>query len=210
VVALCLLAFSGSAQAARPHIAVGCAHAVTAKQGIDTARAVWPPSRWHRGTPKPAAIAAHRRQVRCAAGPGHRAAIKHRWEVTRRRFYKRRHYCLGGIVVRGRVSVFGGGLTASGVIASTTPGLALNIDPSSEPSGWNNATTAAWISSGQRFRVTIVGHIAILPVIDAGPASWTGRSIDVTEPGAAVLGLSVSAFPTDSIGVAKLIPPGCL
>jgi hypothetical protein len=210
VVALALLAFSGSAQAARPHTAVGCNHAVTAKQGIDTARAIWPPSRWHRGAPKPAAIAAHRRQVRCARGPGHRAAIKHSWEARRSHFYRRRHYCLGGVVVRGRVSVFGGGLTASGAIASTTPGLALNIDPSSEPGGWNNSTTAAWIQSGQRFWVDILGHKAILPVIDAGPASWTGRSIDVTEPGAGVLGLSVSAFPTDSTGTAKLTPPGCI
>ena len=139
--------------------------------------------------------------------------MQNRWGRDRLRYGRHRHhmqFCRSGTVVRGRVSVFGGGLTASGLIASSTPGLALNIDPGDEPGGWNNPTTAAWIRSGQRFRVTIVGHTAVLPVIDAGPASWTGRSIDVTEPGAGILGLSVSAFPTDSIGTARLIPPGCM
>lgn len=107
------------------------------------------------------------------------------------------------------MSYFTGGLTASGLMA-TEPGIALNIDPSSEPGGWNNSTTAGWIRTLQRFRVTIAGHSAILRVIDAGPASWTGRHIDVTEAGVVEMGLSPAAFPTDSIGRAKLIPAGCV
>jgi hypothetical protein len=187
--------------------AVGCNHAVTAKQAIGLAEAVWSPKRWHRGDPKQSALRAHRQQVRCAASPGHRAAIEHAWEVRRRRFYRKRHHCRSGIVIRGRVSVFGGGLTASGHYTSE-PGIALNIAPGTD-AGWNNATTRGWLSKLQRFRVSIEGHVAVLPVIDLGPAGWVGRAIDVTEGGATVLGLSVSYFPTDSIGSAKLIPPGC-
>lgn len=112
-------------------------------------------------------------------------------------------------MVEGRVSFFTGGLTASGLQA-TEPGIALNIDPSAEPGGWNNSLTASWIRSLQEFRVTIAGHSAILRVIDAGPASWTGRQIDVTEAGVVKMGLSPAAFPTDSIGRAKLIPGGCM
>jgi hypothetical protein len=207
VALVALLVFSGSASA-HPHIGVGCAHQVTAKQGVDLAKQVWSPARWKREhPPKAAAIAAHRSQVRCAKGPGHRAAIKHRWEVERRRFRHERHRCTGGTVVTGRVSYFGGGLEASGHYTSE-PGIALNIAPGTE-GGWNNATTRGWLSKLQRFRVTIAGHSAILPVTDLGPAGFTWRAIDVTEGGVAELGLS-GAFPTDAIGTAKLIPPGCL
>ena len=94
--ALALLASAGSAQAAHPHkVAVGCNHAATAKQGVGLAEAVWAPKRWERkGKPKPAAIRAHYEQVRCAAGPGHRAAIKKRWRADRRAFYRHRRYKL--------------------------------------------------------------------------------------------------------------------
>lgn len=35
-------------------------------------------------------IAAERRALRCAAGPGHRAAIRHRWHSKRQIFYRHR------------------------------------------------------------------------------------------------------------------------
>jgi len=185
---------------------------VTVKQFRHFSAKVWKLERWRRGWPKDSTVVAYQHKLECAGGPGHSEQLQTIWSRDRGRYDRHRHrerFCRSGEVVRGRVSVFGGGITASGLIASTTPGLALNVNPSSEPGGWNNPTTARWIRARQRFRVTIVGRTAVLPVIDAGPASWTGRSIDVTEPGAAVLGLSVSAFPTDSIGTAKLIPPGC-
>ena len=198
--------YASPAQAAHPHIDVGCNHAVSAQQGLATAVAVWPPKRWHRKWPKHSAITAHRQQVRCAKGPGHRAAIQRSWEVHRHRFYEHQHYCRSGIVITGRVSYFGGGLEASGHYTSE-PGIALNIAPGSE-SGWNNSTTRGWLSGLQRFWVTIDGHRAVLPVTDLGPAGFTQRAIDVTEGGVAALGLS-GAFPTDVIGTAKLIPDGC-
>lgn len=207
------LALTGPALADAPHheSAARCGgHVVRVGQARSLTAKVWNPARWRRGAPKHAAIAAHRRQVRCAAGPGHRAAIRHRWAVARDRYrHHRRHelYCRSGVVVRGRVSYFGGGLTASGLIADSTPGLALNIAPGTD-SGWNNATTRSWVEHRQPFRVTIASHTATLPVIDLGPAGFTQRAIDVTTPGVGVLGLS-GAFPTDAIGTAKLIPTGC-
>lgn len=100
---------------------------------------------------------------------------------------------------------------ASGLIADTTPGLALNIAAGSE-AGWNNETTRTWVLKRQRFWVWVEGHghRAIEPVVDLGPAGWVHRSIDFTAPATYEVGLSPSGFPTDAIGVAKLIPPGCL
>jgi hypothetical protein len=205
VALIALLVFSGSASA-HPHIGVGCAHQVTAKQGVDLAKEVWSPASWKRGAPKATTLWAHRRQVHCAKGPGHRAAIQRAWEAKRHIYFHRRHHCRGGIVIRGRVSYFGGGLEASGHYTSE-PGIALNISPGSD-AGWNNPTTRGWLSKLQRFWVTIAGHSAVLPVTDLGPAGFTQRAIDVTEGGVAELGLS-GAFPTDAIGTAKLIAPGC-
>lgn len=130
-----------------------------------------------------------------------------RWQKDRRRFAHKRHHCRSGYLVQGRVSVFGGGLEASGHYTSE-PGIALNIAPGTD-GGWNNSLTRTWLSRLQRFRVTIAGRSAVLPVTDLGPAGFVGRAIDVTEGGAAALGLSVSYFPTDSVGTARLIPDGC-
>lgn len=131
-----------------------------------------------------------------------------RWRAAKEIYFKKRRHCRGAYELRGRVSVFGGGLEASGHFTSE-PGIALNIAAGTD-AGWDNATTRGWLSKLQRFRVTIEGHTAILPVTDLGPAGWVNRSIDVTEGAAAALGLSVGAFPTDEIGTAQLIPDGCL
>lgn len=202
-----LLVFAGSTQAAHPHSpAVGCPHAVTASEGLGLAHAVWDPQRWKRPEPKASAIAAHHHQVRCAKGPGHRQAIRRQWRTSRAAFYRRRHLCRGAPAITGRVSYFGGGLEASGHYTSE-PGIALNLAPGTE-AGWNNPTTRSWLSKGQRFLVTIAGHAAVLPETDLGPAGFTDRAIDVTEGGVLALRLG-GIFPTDAIGTAKLIPPGC-
>lgn len=136
--------------------------------------------------------------------------MENRWGRDRLRYGRHRHhmqYCRSGYLLKGRVSVFGGGLTASGLQASE-PGLALNIAPGTEW-GWNNSTTRRWVATQQKFRVTITGHTAVLSVIDLGPAGWVYRAIDVTEAGAVKLGLSPSTFPTDSTGKARLLPDGC-
>jgi hypothetical protein len=131
------------------------------------------------------------------------------WHRRQSAYFAYRHhqrYCRSGRVVRGRVSYFGGGLMASGHFTSE-PAIALNVAPGSEW-GWNNPTTRSWVATQQRFRVSIAGHTAVLFDGDLGPAGFTHRAIDVTEGGVAALGL-VGAFPTDAIGTARLIPPGC-
>ncbi len=180
-----------------------------AKQGAVFAAQVWAPERWRRGSPPTKTIRAHQHQVHCAAGPGHRAAIKQSWAADRAAYYQRRRhelYCRSGTVIEGRVSYFGGGLMASGHLTSE-PAIALNIAPGTE-SGWNNSLTRSWVASQQRFRVTIAGHTAVLFVGDLGPAGFTQRAIDVTEGGVSALGLG-GIFPTDAWGKAKLLPDGC-
>jgi hypothetical protein len=115
----------------------------------------------------------------------------------------------GGGVVTGKVSYFGGGATAGGSTTSA-PGVALNLDPGNEPGGWNNDTTQGWMSDSNAghpvfAKVTIGGKTANLPITDLGPASWTGRAIDVTEGGVRKLGLDPGAFPTDTIGKAVIL-----
>lgn len=116
VALIALLAFSGSAsahlnsglgsygevvfrQSARQQVphnpTVGCNRPVRAAQGVGLAQKVWAPSRWHRGDPKPAAVRAHRRQVECAAGPGHRKAIRHYWRIEKRIYFRHRHRKIG-------------------------------------------------------------------------------------------------------------------
>jgi hypothetical protein len=169
---------------------------------------VWDIDRWQRGAPKATTIAAQRRRLECAP-PGHRAAMQHRWRTDKRAFYAEVHRCNSGTVVAGRVSFFDGpaSTTASGQPVSRS-GIALNIAPGTD-AGWNNPTTRSWVATLQRFEVTIAGHTTILPVTDLGPSGFTGRAIDVTAAGVHALGLSTAAFPTDSQGTAKLIPPRC-
>jgi hypothetical protein len=56
---------------------------------------------------------------------------------------------------------------------------------------------------GKWFEVTVAGHSARLLHCDWGPAAFTGRAIDITGLGDEALGLSPSAFPTGSWGVAR-------
>jgi hypothetical protein len=86
-----------AAPAAQPHTpAVTCAHPVHAQQAAVFSAHVWAPQRWRRGSPPTKTIRAHRHQVHCAAGHGHRAAIRHRWRADRRAYYEyrwqRRHH----------------------------------------------------------------------------------------------------------------------
>jgi hypothetical protein len=95
-------------------------------------------------------------------------------------------------VVEGRTSTFGAltgdseGQTADGGTTSR-PCIAIRDD----------STLGHW------FEVTILGHRAKLLHCDWGPASWTGRSIDVTGYGDRALGFSPSSFPTGAWGVAR-------
>jgi hypothetical protein len=56
---------------------------------------------------------------------------------------------------------------------------------------------------GHWFEVRVGSHRARLLQCDIGPASWTGRVIDITGVGAQALGFSPSGYPTDALGVAR-------
>jgi hypothetical protein len=126
-----------------------------------------------------------RKRLRCAAHPEVLRAI---WRRDQRRFYRHRHRCRSGPVFAGRVSTFSGGLTAGGYQA-TEPGIALR----------SSATL------GSTFYLQTTHGSDYVTQTDWGPASWTGREIDITEAEAARLGGVV----TDTWGTAKLIPGGC-
>lgn len=82
-------------------------------------------------------------------------------------------------------SVFSDRTTASGLSAATTSGIAL-------PKGGK---------MGDRYEVTAPnGQKMIAPLIDRGPAKWTGRGADISKPLAKQLGYSGEDgdFPTDS------------
>jgi len=114
-----------------------------------------------------------------------------------------------GGLVRGRVSYFNDGTTASGLSAATRPGLALNLNAGTDK-GWNNSTTQGWMTAARGGkpvygRVTIAGKSAVLPIIDLGPAGWTGRAIDVTQKGIEKMGFTAANFPTDAMGKVKIL-----
>lgn len=143
---------------------------------------------WQRGAPKPATIHAKWRRVQCAP-PGHRAAMRRIWDRKRASYYARRAHCLSGAVFAGRVSEFSGGLTAGGYQA-TEPGIALR----------------SYTTLGETFRLRTHAGIDYVKQTDYGPATWTGRAIDITTAQMARMG----RVPTDSWGEAKLIPGDCL
>lgn len=111
------------------------------------------------------------------------------WQKDQARYYAYRHHCRSGPVYAGRVSTFSGGNTADGIHVATEPGIALRREARAE-----------W------FRLRTSNGVDLVQQIDYGPATWTGRVIDITEAEASILGGVV----TDTWGEAKLIPGNCL
>lgn len=112
-------------------------------------------------------------------------------------------FATGGVVVRGPVSEFGPPLEGAGSTAygrsSADPGLSLRLPGTDFNDPRNRFMMGKW------FDVSIAGHHARLMDIDLGPASWTGKNIDVTGAGTRVLGFNPYAFPTGAIGTAELV-----
>lgn len=81
-----LLVFSGGSSA-HPDITT-CPHFYTAGQAAPLTDATWSLKGWKRLDSPKAAIRVHRKQVRCAAGLGHRSAIKRSWERHRAAFHR--------------------------------------------------------------------------------------------------------------------------
>lgn len=123
-----------------------------------------------------------------------------------------RRFAGGGVVVQGRATWFTGGATAGGS-STSKPGLALNLDTSKEPEGWDNPTTQGWMEASRAGKpvyaqVSIGGKSANLPITDVGPASWTGNSIDVTAGGVHKLGFTTDTFPSGTVGKAVVLGEG--
>lgn len=68
---------------------------VTAKSVERFSAKTWRLIAWERGKPPSRHVGeAHRRHVRCAAGPGHRRAIRHRWREDKRLYFEHRQSLL--------------------------------------------------------------------------------------------------------------------
>jgi hypothetical protein len=65
-------------------------HEATASAFQIFAEKTWRLPRWERRRPRPAVIRAFHLKLRCAAGPGHRDAIKRRWRESKVAFYEHR------------------------------------------------------------------------------------------------------------------------
>lgn len=106
IVALVLVPLLGGASdSTRPNTPIDpCPHRVTAKQFRPFAAAVWRPSAWQRGKPPAKTIRAQRHKLACAAGPGHRRAMKRRWRAAKSAYYAHRR----AMLFRERVTPFYG------------------------------------------------------------------------------------------------------
>ena len=114
-----------------------------------------------------------------------------------------------GATVRGKATWFTGGTMASGLNTDVNPGLALNPNPGGpDPASWNNAQTQGWLKRKQRFLVRLGGKQAVLPVLDMGPAGWTGNAIDVNLAGVRKMGFTTGNFPSGTVGTATALAKG--
>lgn len=115
----------------------------------------------------------------------------------------------GGATVRGKATYFGGGMMASGLNTDVNPGIALNPNPGGpDPGSWDNETTRGWLENRQRFLVRVGGKSAVLPMLDKGPAGWTGNAIDVNMAGLAKMGYTTGTFPSGTVGTATALARG--
>lgn len=73
-----------------PSLPNGCKATVTAAEYRPFSKRVWRLILWKRKKPKPTTIQAHRDKLKCAAGTGHRHAMKRRWRKDKKAFYHHR------------------------------------------------------------------------------------------------------------------------
>lgn len=70
----------------------GCPTPYTVTEFTPFAKQVWRPEKWERGKPKDAVIRHMRWMRKCAAGPGHRKAMKRVWKQAKGAFMDERQY----------------------------------------------------------------------------------------------------------------------
>lgn len=80
------LLVSSSSASAQPNLPADCGRAVHAKEARAFQSKVFSPKQWQRGEPPKRTKQRHRKNVRCAAGPGHRKAIRRGWKQRRAEF----------------------------------------------------------------------------------------------------------------------------
>lgn len=125
-----------------------------------------------------------------------------------REHHARAHRALTGFVVEGGVSTFGAGTGDSeGTTADggTTARPCIAIRDDSTLDHWFLVVVREPIEVRRRMVWITLGHPAKLLHCDYGPATSTGRSIDVTGAGDYALGLSPGSFPTSPPGSAWAI-----
>lgn len=178
------------ADAEQPKLPPACKNnPVTVKEFKRFSQKVWSAT-WERGDPPKKIKRAQRKKLKCAVGPESQKKMQKRWRKEKHRYFHFRKHCRSGMKVEGRVSFYSGGMTGDGIHNASEPGIAIR-------------DTSTY---GEYFRVTVGGRTATLMHFDWGPASWTGRAIDITEAGVAQLG----GVTTDEWGSAKMIPSDCL
>ena len=86
LIALALALVVEPATSAQPHDpAARCGgHTITAKDSRAFIDGTWNGLHWERGSPGPKAKKAWRKKLKCAAGVGHRKAMKDRWRSAKR------------------------------------------------------------------------------------------------------------------------------
>lgn len=87
-----VLAFSvGPAAQAHAHSPATChGRETTAMQFAPFSAAVWDAAHWQRGAPQARTVEAQRLSLRCAAGPGHRHAMRLTWRRDETAYYAHR------------------------------------------------------------------------------------------------------------------------
>ena len=66
-------------------------HETSASAFQEFSEQTWRLPAWERGKPPTRVIQAQRQKLRCAKGPGHLEAMKHRWRTDERIYYEHRH-----------------------------------------------------------------------------------------------------------------------
>ncbi len=95
------LLYASPSTALRPNTTLNpcVGHETTAQAFQEFAEKTWRLPRWERPRPRPLVIRAYHLKLQCAAGQGHREAIKHRWATAKHAFYKHRRVQLWRIRV---------------------------------------------------------------------------------------------------------------
>lgn len=78
----------------KPTAVKGCKHVFTARESRQFTKAVWSYKKWQRAKLPRAVLRAYKTRLACAAGPGHRKAIRSFWRAEKAAYEAHRSYKL--------------------------------------------------------------------------------------------------------------------